>query len=145
MRILSLDLGTKTGYAHSDGGSGVWNLSPKRHESQGMRWRKFRQHLNDMLKTVDFVAYESVARHLGTHAAHIYGGLVAILQEMCEERRIDYMGVPVGTIKKYICGRGNGSKQDVINAVKGRGHNPLDHNHADALALLYYTIENLGG
>ena len=154
MKILALDLGTKCGFAYSGGGSGVWNLAPRRHESQGMRWIKFRQSLNDALKDVDMVAYEEVARHLGTHAAHIYGGFLAILQEMCEERKIEFVGVPVGTIKKFATGRGNASKDMMIkaaNQLTGRGDtgsgNPepvVDDNEADATCLLAYAKEQYG-
>lgn len=152
MKILALDLGTKTGWAFSDTGSGVWNLAPRRHESQGMRWIKFRQSLNDALQGVDMVAYEEVARHLGTHAAHIYGGFLAILQEMCEERKIEYVGVPVGTIKKHATSRGNASKADmiqhanfIIRTESYREHPVIDDNEADAICLLAYAEEQYGG
>jgi hypothetical protein len=41
----------------------------------------------------------------------------------------------VKTIKKFITGCGNASKQDVINAVQTRGYRPIDDNEADAIAL----------
>jgi Holliday junction resolvasome RuvABC endonuclease subunit len=48
----------------------------------------------------------------------------------------------VGTIKKFISGKGNANKQQVIDEIKKRGHMPNDDNEADALALLYLAIEN---
>ena len=146
MKIFAIDLGTKTGWALSGGGSGVWNLAPRRHESQGMRWIKFRQSLNDALQNLDMVAYEEVARHLGTYAAHIYGGFLAILQEMCEERKIDFVGVPVGTIKKFATGKGNASKEMMIWAACDIVKHPgiTDDNEADAICLLAYAENQFG-
>lgn len=83
-----------------------------------------------------------VRRHLGTDAAHIYGGLLATLTAWCEEHQIPYSGVPVGTIKKFITsGKGNANKEAVITAVQKRGHTEVTNdNQADALALLYYVL-----
>ena len=152
MKILALDLGTKCGWAHSTwgSGSGVWDLSIGRHESQGMRWIKFQKHLAEILPYTDFVAYESVARHLGTHAAHIYGGMVATLQRALTELGVDYTGVPVGTIKKFATGKGNASKAmmiDMANQYKIVSDSVIynkitDDNEADAICLLEYAKEN---
>jgi Holliday junction resolvasome RuvABC endonuclease subunit len=53
--------------------------------------------------------------------------------------------VPVGTIKRYIAGKGNADKQAVIAAVRARGFNPSDDNEADALAILLWAVETQGG
>jgi Holliday junction resolvasome RuvABC endonuclease subunit len=78
--------------------------------------------------------------HNGTHAAHVYGGYLAILQMYCAEKGIECIGVPVGTIKKHITGKGNATKQEVIDAVQEMGYSPKDDNEADAIALLYYQL-----
>ena len=80
-------------------------------------------------------------RHVGVDAAHAYGGFLATLTAWCEHHQIPYQGVPVGTIKKHATGKGNASKEDVIAAVQARGHDPVDDNEADALALLLWAIE----
>lgn len=56
-----------------------------------------------------------------------------------------YQGVPVGTIKRFIAGKGNADKKTVIAAVKARGFAPADDNEADAIAILLWAIENYGG
>ena len=58
---------------------------------------------------------------------------------------IPYQGVPVGTIKRHITGKGNADKQEVIAAVRERGFSPADDNEADAIALLLWAIETHGG
>lgn len=47
------------------------------------------------------------------------------------------------TIKRFITGKGNASKSEVIEAVKGKGFIPQDDNEADALALMF-CVNNLG-
>jgi Holliday junction resolvasome RuvABC endonuclease subunit len=49
-------------------------------------------------------------------------------------------GVPVGTIKRHATGRGNASKQEVIDAMRRLGHPVSDDNEADALAILEWAI-----
>ena len=63
----------------------------------------------------------------------------------CELNSIAYQGVPVGTIKRFITGKGNADKDAVIAAVRARGFNPADDNEADALAILLWAIETDGG
>ena len=77
---------------------------------------------------------------MGVDAAHAYGGFMAHLTAWCEHHQIPYTGIPVGTIKKSACGKGNAGKQEIIDAMVARGHSPVDDNEADALALLYYGI-----
>jgi len=36
-----------------------------------------------------------------------------------------YQGVPVGTIKRHITGKGNADKAAVLSAVRERGFNPF--------------------
>ncbi|TWG82969.1 hypothetical protein L602_003300000260 [Cupriavidus gilardii J11] len=145
--ILALDLGTTTGWAlrGSDGNvtSGSESFRPQRFEGGGMRFLRFKRWLTE-LKTVadgiDALHFEEVRRHVSTDAAHAYGGFLATLTAWCEHHQIPYQGVPVGTIKKHATGRGNAGKDEVIAAIRARGHTPGDDNEADALALLHWAI-----
>ena len=83
-------------------------------------------------------------KHAGVDAAHAYGGFMAHLTAWCEHHQIPYQGVPVGTIKKHATGKGNASKAEMIAAAKARGHDPVDDNHADALALLDWAMAQGG-
>lgn len=145
MSILALDLGTTTGWAmmRADGVvSGSQSFKSGRFEGGGMRFLKFRRWL-DALRAdgeIKEVAYEEVRRHLGVDAAHAYGGYLAHLTAWCEHYRIPYQGVPVGTIKKHATGKGNASKEEMIQAAVRDGHSPVDDNEADALHLLRYVL-----
>ncbi len=149
--ILTLDLGTNTGFSliTQDGDiiSGVVDLKGNRFEGGGMRYLKFRTFISTshLSEQIDAVYFEEVRRHIGVDAAHAYGGFLATLTSWCEQEGIPYQGIPVGTIKKHITGKGNASKQSVIDAVKDRGHMPTDDNEADAIAIAYYVKEALNG
>ncbi len=145
--ILALDLGTTTGWAiHDKTGSitsGIADFKIGRFEGGGMPFLRFKQFLTEtknMLDGFDAVYFEEVRRHIGTDAAHKYGGFMDQLTAWGEHHKIPYQGVPVGTIKKHITGKGNANKQDVINAVKAKGFNPIDDNEADAIALLDFIL-----
>jgi hypothetical protein len=154
--LLCLDLGTKTGWAlhtpndtHSQVAlgitSGVHSFQPGRYEGGGMRYLRFRAWLTEMRALIPLpevsIYFEEVRHHSAVDAAHVYGGLLATLTAWCEENKVPYMGIPVGTIKKTISGKGNANKQQVIDAVRALGHSPKDDNEADAIALLYTAIK----
>jgi Holliday junction resolvasome RuvABC endonuclease subunit len=137
----ALDLGTTTGYAVGGLGadiSGTWNLKPSRFDSGGMRFVKFRQQLSELLMAgkPEVIGFEEVRRHQGVDAAHVYGGLLAVLQAFCIDNGIEYTGYSVGTIKAFATGKGNASKAQMIEAVQAWGYDVADDNQADAIALL---------
>ncbi len=147
--ILALDLGTVTGWALRDpngtANSGTVSFRPNRFEGGGMRYLRFKHWLTELKSTtggIDAVYLEEVRRHAGTSAAHIYGGFLAHVTAWCEHHGIPYQGVPVGTIKRYVTGKGNASKAAVIEAVRARGFAPVDDNEADAIALLLWAIKS---
>lgn len=151
MTILALDLGTTTGWAMRVGAggypivSGTASFKPGRYEGGGMRFLRFTRWLSEFVvgaNPVDVTAiyFEEVRRHQGVDAAHVYGGLLATLTAFCEERKIPYAGIPVGTIKKHATGKGNASKDDMIAAARAQGFTPTDDNEADAIALLRYAL-----
>jgi hypothetical protein len=150
--IFALDLGTTTGWAlrSTDGQiiSGTVSFRPSRYDGGGIRYLRFRSWLDSLALDaagIGVVHYEEVRRHLSTDAAHVHGGLLATLTAWCEQRGIAYQGVPVGTIKRFIAGKGNADKDAVIAAIRARGFSPADDNEADALAILLWAIETQRG
>lgn len=110
-----------------------------------MRFLRFKRWLTDIKQCndgIDQVVFEEVRRHVGVDAAHAYGGFMGQLTAWCEHHQIPYQGIPVGTIKKHATGRGNASKDEMVAAVRARGHSPSDDNEADAIALLLLAIES---
>lgn len=146
MGILALDLATKTGWAHMPSAgmiqSGVWDFRPKRFEGGGMRYVRFQALLRELHRAepIKTIYFEEVRRHIGTDAAHIYGGLLAHLSAWCDQEEVPYSGVPVGTIKKWATGKGNANKAAMVEAMVARGFLPDDDNEADALAILLCSL-----
>jgi hypothetical protein len=151
--ILALDLGQRTGWAvrNRDGAiaSGTHEFRPGRFEGGGMIWLRFRawlQEIDAAAGKVGVVVFEEVVAHRGVAASHCYAGFLAHLTAWAEANRIPYQGVPVGTIKRHIAGKGNADKAAVIDAVRKLGFAPADDNEADALALLHWALANrIGG
>ena len=149
MKILAFDLGTTTGmawkdkYMLSEKFVNHQSFKPNRHEGGGMRFLRFREWLGKIKpKEVESVYYEEVRRHLGTDAAHIYGGFLSILTAWCEEYKIPYMGVPVGTIKKHATGKGNTNKAGMLEAAQSKlGYPGKQEDEVDALWLLDYVVK----
>lgn len=152
-RILALDLGTRYGYAIALHGklliSGTQEAKAGRYNGGGMRFLKFRQWLQETYTATNFdrIYFEEVRRHISTDSAHVYGGLLAMLTAWCEEVGIPYEGIPVGTIKKDACGKGNASKTDILKAMNKRWDKTLDEgpksrddNEGDALAILHCAL-----
>ena len=139
--MLALDLGTTTGWAlrTHDGliTSGTVSFRPSRYDGGGMRYLRFTNWLTELDQLSGPIAaiwYEEVRRHVGTDAAHVYGGLMATLTAWAELRGVPYQGVPVGTIKRHATGKGNaGSRDDRCRARprvqpsrRQRGRRPRD-------------------
>jgi Holliday junction resolvasome RuvABC endonuclease subunit len=147
MTLLTLDLGTHTGWAlqHRDGTvtSGTEHFQPQRFEGGGMRYLRFKRWLAEVAPAaegLDTVYFEEVRRHAGVDAAHAYGGFLAHLTAWCEQHQVPYQGVRVGTIKKHATGVGNAPKAAMVAAMQAKGHPVTDDNEADALALLHWAL-----
>lgn len=119
--------------------SGTWDLRPRKFDGAGMRLVKLQSalHAAHGQFAITHVGFEAVRRHLGTDAAHVYGGLMGVLQMWCERHKIAYQGIPVQEIKKYWTGKGNANKEAMIAEAVRRGFAPKDDNEADAIALLH--------
>lgn len=147
MNILALDLGTKCGWASFADGkitSGVWNNKPSRFDSAAQKFVAFKNYVREkcFFDGIDLIVFEEVRAHRAVDAAHSYGGFLAILHLTALEEKIEYKGVPVGTIKKFATGSGNAGKPEMIKAAVNLFPkiNVIDDNHADALCILHYQL-----
>ena len=150
--ILALDLGTTTGWALRGFcgliTTGTVSFKPGRYDGGGMRYLRFTNWLTEIDRLsgpIEAIYFEEVRRHIGTDAAHVFGGLLAVLSSWAELRGVPYQGVPVGTIKRHATGHGNAAKEAMIDAARARGFSPADDNEADAIAILLWAIETNGG
>lgn len=157
MRILAIDPATKTGWAHSNGPSGVWDLSIRKDESSGMRLIRFEAKLLEIIRGVgvDVIVFEapSVARGPKANLDGLKLGtkLQAIVERICEMTDgLEYKGYNLQTIKSHaLSDQPKGNPRDkaaMVAAAKRRwpGEVIIDDNHADALWLLDLAQEELG-
>lgn len=142
--VLALDLGTTVGwalYANGQFKSGSFKTKLNDGEIPGLRFLRFRREFLPTFHGVREVWFEKVRRHEGTHAAHIYGAFWGILQSWCAAEFIPCHEAEVGDIKKFIAGRGNATKAQVVAAVRKLGYEPEDENEADAIAILRLALK----
>lgn len=156
MIVIGIDPGTRCGwavrYSESRWDSGTWDLRPRRFEGAGMRFLRARRQVREMLaglagQAQAMLAVEEVRRHLGVDAAHVFGGILAVVQEECEVALVPYQGIPVGTVKRVATGKGNASKAEMIaaaNARWGLSLGPKDENEADARWIAEAAAQALG-
>lgn len=141
-KILSLDLGTKTGWAVTSSKgvvleSGVQDFSKKRGDSNGMLFIRFRKWLCDMLAMVkpSIVVYE-LAHHRGGYAVNVAVNLQGRVEEECEVIKCEYAGVHTATLKKFSTGNGRAGKDEMKEvATRHKGKPVRDDNEADAICI----------
>ena len=121
-RILSLDLGTRIGFAlHVDGqlsDSGWYDTARK---GGGMKMLRFKQFLVDLLKTgrPTAVFYERIPFQRGA-GREVILRQCGIMEVMLEEQDTPYAEVHPATLKKFATGRGNASKDEMREALMVR-------------------------
>jgi len=141
MKILALDIATKTGWATSTS-SGVWDLKPNRGESEGMRVVRFKSKVKEIitLEEITLITYE---RPAGIHKSSIMvaSEMVGVLKDLCIESKINLACYSATEIKKHATGKGNANKEAMVKAATEKfiHINIIDDNHADALWLLDMT------
>ena len=144
MKILALDPATVTGWAHSNGPSGIWDLSIRRDESKGMRLIRLNRMLREIHESVgiDLLVYEA-ARNAGPKmqgALVVQAELQGVIKLFCESNGIEFIGLSPSEIKKHATGKGNANKVAMVAAAKERFKiEIIDDNHADALHILHYA------
>jgi len=150
VKILTLDMATKTGWATNIHGrrAGVIEFALKRGESPGMRFLRCRAWLNELHKLlsgkIGVIVYEQ-AHHRGGAATAVCVGLVTEVQAFAAEHNIELMPVHTATLKKFATGNGRASKAEMIQAAREKSWNVQDDNEADAVLLLEYALSELNG
>jgi len=143
MKILALDMATKTGWAtNSPAISGVESFAVRRGESPGMRYVRFQSWLTEMVAHIApaLIVYEQ-AHHRGGAATEVAAGFATHLQSFVARNGIEITTVHTGTIKKFATGRGNASKSQMMEAYHDTfGKLPEDDNEADAKWILEWAL-----
>ena len=136
-RVLSLDLGRRTGMCLGYKGqvidSGVHELYSQtdREFTDSQRFLAFYQLLLKFMD-VDVVVFEAVGGGTKGRQTVLWNGYRATLLLWAQMMGKPVVPLSVGSIKKELAGKGNASKEEMIEACRTRGVVPFDDNEADA-------------
>lgn len=156
MKILGLDVATRTGWAVLNGRSWEYGTidtntpTAAADEPDGVRFRRLADRIRGHLHGVDFVVIEE-AFSQNFRTAHVLGGLVASVLVELERLGVAYTFVGAGTLKKWAVGNGNAPKSEMVAALYSRfdelGLAPpppdLSGDEADATWLAVYGRDEL--
>jgi len=142
MKILSIDPATKCGWAtNSPRACGVWDLSVKSDESDGMRLIRFESKLSEFCLTnaPKLITFERPGGKF-TKPIMTQSEIIGTLKAFCIKHKIEYRAYSSTEIKKHATGKGNANKQAMIDAAKDKlSYAGNNDNEADALWLLNLT------
>lgn len=148
MKILALDLGTKTGVCY-DGTPDLWDLTTKKFESSGMKLMKLKSMVRTIHQTmgIDLLVFETPG---GANYSGVIGiaTMMGVVIEYCEEHKIEYKGYAQKQIKKFATGNGNAGKPLMVKTVQERFRykQVTDDNTADAICIYFlakFELEEL--
>lgn len=125
MTTLAIDPGTVMGWAafeddwpHERVGSGVVRLSTGAKAHPGERYSRLLDFLHRFDGfTISRVAYERVYFHASGDAAHVYGGICAIVFSWAHRYGIPVIEANVTAVKVHATGKGGASKIDMVEAA----------------------------
>jgi Holliday junction resolvasome RuvABC endonuclease subunit len=147
MKVLALDLGSKTGFAIGSSGrvseSGVFQASMERGESRGMFFIRWGAWFKEMLSklTPDLVVYE-MPHARGGAATDVLVGLSTRVAEYCTAAGVEYGKVHSMTLKKWATGSGKANKEEMIVVAYERTLEKItSDDQADAILLCLYQME----
>lgn len=142
-RLLSVDIGTKMGWAVFYEGQpveiGTWDVN-KAHKSPDdhARWSHIYDFFDRKIEVhgITAVVFEYVhpQTFLSARAAELHLGGRAIVQMVAHKNGLNPIGIPVNTIKACLV-KGGASKVQMIDAVAKLGYGVDDDNQADAVAV----------
>lgn len=166
MNLLTLDLGTKTGWACGAGENlfaGTWNLSTAREISEAAKARLDRRcdprinrlfdHVRDIVWRIKpkFIVFEDVQFSTFTCQTQLWSSLrAAVWLANTAYPMATFECVPVTTLKKFTTGQGSATKETMRRCVETHfrlnstlDFKKLDDNAIDALALWVWAERNL--
>lgn len=155
--VLAIDLGTTLGWAFlaesgrvSHGRAKLKSLGSDKKVDHAVRLRAFEDWLQAKLQLVGG-GRGDVARETpvlgGTYASsvrvacHLEAVYLMALRAFLVPPTAHF-GYEPATLKKWLTGKGNSSKEEMVQAVEAHwGLGITDHNQADAVALLHLHLE----
>lgn len=140
--VLALDIAEHCGYHTFANGGGTWTFTESKSRNGNKKHKHFRDTLIKFIKenNIRMVVAEDILMNKNRFRATVsLSELRGILFEVCDTLDLPEPEFLNATnIKMFATGKGNASKDDMIDACKERYNiTPVDDNHADAVFILY--------
>lgn len=149
INLLALDIATETGWCteivKGHIVSGVWDLTPRKNESKGIRLIKFKASLHEVCKSesINLIVFEGAVSY-SKFPNHVGVELQGVLKLFCEENGIEYRSYMPTEIKKFASGKGNAKKDVMIQIAQTKyGMQGNNDNEADAICLYHLACKDL--
>jgi len=139
-KVIGIDPGMSTGWAYtSESGpviAGTWNLKGSDDHELIVLFRNMCELIDKVVPEI--VCYEEpVARGMAARSLNRQMGIIILACEVCA---VAHYPVNPGTLKKHATGRGNATKEEMAEALWGKGgYRADDHNAVDAHWLADYA------
>lgn len=146
VEAVGLDLSlTATGVARSDGpGVVTYKMPPQPNEVDRVRRLKYLgTQVDRICRGADVVVIEGHSFGSKNTHAHSLGELHGVVKVVLLQRGIPFVIVPPTVLKKWACGKGNATKDQVLLAAakdgfEGDNNNSADAYHLRRIALAHY-------
>lgn len=139
--------GWAAGTADGPVACGLISVAPRRFDSLGARFVRFERGVRDVLSKHKpaLVIFEEHRAHAGLQAAQVLGACAALIMKVCDEMGVEYMAVPVPTLKKHATGTPRASKELMVAVARKKFPTMTiaDDNVADAIHMMQWGIDQL--
>jgi Holliday junction resolvasome RuvABC endonuclease subunit len=147
--VLSLDLGTRFGWAEIKGGVLIKSGEIKLPGPEGHPGNRFLTFWNWLIKHKHFdeIFYEDVPRFESAKAARVYCGLLAMVQKFCLVYDVTMTNIKSNSVKKEFTGNVNAPKPMMCEVAHrlgwkgGHAATDIDHNECDAIAAAWVILK----
>jgi Holliday junction resolvasome RuvABC endonuclease subunit len=151
LKILAIDLGSKTGWASITNGIVTHGLitlirrtgrKTKPDDHPGTKYNLFRKWLAStvILEKPDLIVYEKVMGHSqSTYAQMLNYGMRGILLAIADNKDIPVLSITQTELKKFATGKGNANKDDMMAAAAKKW--PSEAFESDDVVDARYLLE----
>lgn len=144
-KVLALDLGQSTGWARNYGAAPRYGVVKFKGKSRGARFVELIDWLRQFNKVVymaDLIVFETPHMR-GGPATRSCVGYASTVEYFAALNGLQVDEYRPDAVKRFACGSGKASKEQMIEAVKKLGYSPKNDNDADAIHLLLLAESNL--
>lgn len=142
--MLSLDMATHTGWAHSCDVGGMVALPDRaKGETNGARFNWFMQwvEVTTLKYPTELITYEAGTHKQGGDAMRIGIGMMTSLEIICHNLSIPCIPLHTNKIKKHATGNGAAKKHHMITAARAKWVlKHYEENYVDAKWQLDYAL-----